>query len=311
MVYTIKEIPCQRKDNGKKLFLTKMTSMATEPGKHIILLHGLTLTQHVWDIEWKDYSVARFLATEGYTVWRLDAGGFGRSERYENGYDCTTDNAVLDVIEAIETIRGNLEIADLKIDIMGWSWGTMVSSRVVARKPDMVRKLVMVAPVTGKSFESFPEENYKTDKEWISYDWVGRLFRYRLTGGDEFAAEKSDVDLSDDDVDFSITERPVAGCAFQNVVHYDMTAARPVGSTIEISCHQEQWLIDGEAITCPAEIIVGTDDIYSTIETTDRLFGQLPEGSELHRMWGAGHGMFFEKDFYKKFQQYVINFLNK
>lgn len=119
------------------------------------------------------------------------------------------------------------------------------------------------------------------------------------------------MDLSDDDVDFSITERPVAGCAFQIVVHYDMTAARPVGSTIEISCYQDQWLIDGEAITCPAAIIVGTDDIYSTIETTDRLFGQLLEGSELHRMWGAGHGMFFERDFYKKFQQHVITFLNK
>lgn len=191
MIYTVNEISYQRKDNGKKLFLTKMMCMVTEPDKHIILLHGLTLTQHVWDIEWKDYSVARFLASEGYTVWRLDAGGFGRSERYENGYDCTTDNAVLDVIEAIETIRDNLGIANLKIDIMGWSWGTMVGSRVAAKRPDLVRKLVMVAPVTGQSFEPFPEENYKTDKEWISYDWVGRLFRYQLRGGDEFAVEKS------------------------------------------------------------------------------------------------------------------------
>lgn len=309
MTFDIKEVPCQRKDNGKKLFLTKCTSMATEPSKHIILLHGLTLTQHVWDIEWKDYSVTRFLATEGYTVWRLDAGGFGRSERYECGWDCTTDNAVLDVITAIETIRDHLGIADLKIDIMGWSWGTMVGSRTAIRKPDMVRRLVMVAPVTGGSFKSYPEGSYKEDKAVISYDWIGRLFRYSLTGGDEIAAEANPQE--GDDVDYVITERPVVGIAFQNVVHYDMTDARAQGSTIEIYYHQDEWLIDGPAILCPSEIIVGTDDVYSTPERIKELYEALPEGSESHTLWGAGHGMFFEKDYYKKFQQFVINFLNK
>lgn len=306
MRYYVEDIPCQRSDNGKKLYLSKMTAMATEPDKHIILLHGLTLTQHVWDIEWKDYSVARFLASEGYTVWRLDTGGFGRSERYENGYDCTTDNAVLDVIEAIETIRKAVKEPELKIDVMGWSWGTMVGSRVAARRPDMVRRLVMVAPVTGHTFESLSEDIYKErDKEWITYDWVGRLFRYKYSGGNELNQ------VEGDDVDFEITERPVSGCAFQNVVRYDMTDARPMGSTIEISCHQDEWLIDGSAISCPTEIVVGTDDIYSNLETVKHLFAQLPEQSECHRLWGAGHGMFFEKDYYKKFQKYVIEFLNK
>lgn len=309
MYYDIKEIPCQRSDNGKKLFLTKTVSQATRSGMHILLLHGLTMTQHVWDVEWKDYSVTRFLASKGYTVWRLDAGGFGRSERYECGWDCDTDNAVLDTIEAIEAMRKEMGIEDLKTDIMGWSWGTMVGSRTAARRPDMVRRLILAAPVTGHTFEPFEEGTWPNDKAPIDYGWAARLFRYQISGGDGISNFKNPI--LEDDIDFNITEAPVVGMEFRNIVKYDMTDARPLGSTVEIYYNADKWLIDGPSIPCPTLLIAGTDDNYNTPELMAELLETLPEGSERVVLWGAGHGMFFEKDYYHDFQNNVLAFLTK
>ena len=49
------------------------------------MIHGVTYSSHEFDINYKDYSLVRFLTGEGYAVWRLDIAGFGQSEElYEH-----------------------------------------------------------------------------------------------------------------------------------------------------------------------------------------------------------------------------------
>ena len=90
--------------------------------------------------------MVRFLAKNGYTVWRVDIGGYGLSEEYEDGFDVTTENAAKDIITALEEICRLQGVK--KVDLLGWSWGCMTTAKVGEYRPDLVNKLVWI----GNSF---------------------------------------------------------------------------------------------------------------------------------------------------------------
>ncbi|MBQ1617386.1 MAG: hypothetical protein II086_09025, partial [Ruminococcus sp.] len=73
--YSLINIPISR--NGVELHLDCMTVKDSSPQKNILLTHGVTYSSHEFDVDYKDYSLARRLAREGYAVWRLDIAGFG------------------------------------------------------------------------------------------------------------------------------------------------------------------------------------------------------------------------------------------
>lgn len=303
MKYKVDVVPCKRADNGKELYLTKYSRPASEPQKNILCLHGLTFSQHVFDIDFKDYSVARFLAKEGYHVWCLDAGGHGRSERYENGFDVNTESASKDVVTAIETI--NQEMGTEQIDLLGWSWGSMTTSMAAGLRPELVRKLVLVGLITGGTMPALPTFAFPDDKLPISYEFAARLFRHTKAASGAVSAD------ADDSIDYDITQPEIVNLQMHNLFRYDLIEDKPMGPNIDVMCAGDKWLIDGDAIKCPTLLMKGTDDIYSSEERVEELLKKLPEGSEKCIVRGGGHGFFYEKDYYKKFQSVVLDFLNK
>ena len=64
MRYNFSEHDLHRKDNGKRLYFTKCDCPASFADKNILLVHGLTYTQHVFDLNYKDYSVVRYRSGE-------------------------------------------------------------------------------------------------------------------------------------------------------------------------------------------------------------------------------------------------------
>ena len=74
---------------------------------------------HVYDIDYADYSLVRFLAREGYAVWRLDIAGIGQSEAVSDGFMPDPDYAAEDIGAAVEEIV-RITGQD-KIDLLGWS----------------------------------------------------------------------------------------------------------------------------------------------------------------------------------------------
>ena len=72
--------------NGIALHLDRVSAEGTASQKSILLIHGVTYSSHEFDIDYKDYSLVRKLAREGYDVWRLDIAGFGQSESVPDGF---------------------------------------------------------------------------------------------------------------------------------------------------------------------------------------------------------------------------------
>lgn len=65
MRYECEQVELKRKDDGKNLYLTKFWCPASWQDKNILMVHGLTYTQHVFDMKYKDYSVCEYFAKNG------------------------------------------------------------------------------------------------------------------------------------------------------------------------------------------------------------------------------------------------------
>ena len=141
--YTYVEYPLERA--GVSLHLDQVSVEGMETDRNILLIHGVTYSSHEFDINYKDYSLVRFLAREGYHVWRLDIAGFGQSGDVEDGFLPDSDYAAEDIHAAVEKI---CEVSGQdKTDLLGWSWGTVTTSRFAAKYPEHIGKLVLYAPI--------------------------------------------------------------------------------------------------------------------------------------------------------------------
>ena len=119
--YDYAVLPLER--NGYKLHFDCMKRAGTTPKKNILLVHGLTYSSHEFDVNYGDYSLARFLADQGYAVWRLDVAGYGQSQAVEDGFLPNSDYAAEDVAAAAAAVVKMS--GEKKIDVLGWSWGTV------------------------------------------------------------------------------------------------------------------------------------------------------------------------------------------
>ncbi|MBP5621595.1 MAG: alpha/beta fold hydrolase, partial [Thermoguttaceae bacterium] len=141
--YRYLEYPLERA--GIALHLDRVFVEGTEPEKEILLIHGLTYSSHEFDVDYRDYSLVRKLAREGYGVWRLDIAGYGRSGEVDDGFLPDADYAAEDIRAAVEKIVE--QTGREQIDILGWSWGTITVGRYLATRPNRIRKAVLYAPV--------------------------------------------------------------------------------------------------------------------------------------------------------------------
>lgn len=276
------------KREGILLHLNRVTKEGTSTNKNILLIHGVTFSTHIFDVNYEDYSLVKFLAKEGYNVWSLDVAGYGESEKVNNGFMPDSNYAAEDVNAAINKI---CELSnENKIDVMGWSWGTVVSSRCVIKYPKHVKKLVLYAPILngiGKHniVESFHHNTYECAIEDFQ----------KLTNGK---------------IDYSIVDPMVVNTFVSNVWKYDKEFS-PNGGRRDISIDCSNKLISLENITIPTMIICGNKDPYLNYESINSSLDYLPVGSKLEIINGGSHVAHIEKPFYKDFQSKLINFCKR
>lgn len=285
-------IDLARKDNGKKLFFTKFDCPASWDNKNVLMVHGLTYTQHVFDIKYKDYSFCEFLAKNGWTVWSLDLGGYGRSEEYEDGFEVTTENAAKDILTAVEEICALQKVE--KIPVLGWSWGTMTTSLASIMDNTHISRILWLGPFLGGVF---PPAEVTEPFTYLNYSYITRVFQY----------------LGDDDmeVDLDTVEPEILGMWVDHVLKIDGMHGRPNGGNREILGMGDKWSVDIPAVPVPVCIITGDNDFYVNIDRVYYAAEHLPEGSELHHYHGAGHCMYLEKDYYQRCHNDVLNFIEK
>jgi pimeloyl-ACP methyl ester carboxylesterase len=149
---------------GIELFVRnkRPTGVETFPSNRIVLfVHGITFpSESTFDLSLDGLSWMDYIAQAGYDVYLVDVRGYGGSTRPaamseppdRNPPIATLTEAVDDVDAAVNFIlrRRNVE----RINLIGWSWGTVVMGRYTATYSEKVDRLVLYAPVWQRKTES-------------------------------------------------------------------------------------------------------------------------------------------------------------
>jgi pimeloyl-ACP methyl ester carboxylesterase len=130
-------------------------SMSTySPEKTVLYVHGATYpSETAFDLRLDGFSWMDYIARAGYDVWLVDVRGYGASTRppamdqpaNANPPFGTTADAVKDVGAAVDHILKKRGLQ--KLNLIGWSWGTVTMASYTAQNNAKVNKLVLYAPV--------------------------------------------------------------------------------------------------------------------------------------------------------------------
>jgi pimeloyl-ACP methyl ester carboxylesterase len=144
-------------DPGIKLFVReKMAEGNTRfTDENVVLfLHGATAPSTCdFDLSYKDYSWADWMAKRGYVVYMGDYRNYGYSsretamdERAAKNQPLTRSYLALRDIEAmISYIKARRGVK--KVTLIGWSWGAMTAGYYASLHSENIHKLVLYAPL--------------------------------------------------------------------------------------------------------------------------------------------------------------------
>ena len=286
VTYSYSEYSLDR--SGIPLHLDCMKVANAEPEDNILLMHGSTYSSHEFDINYEDYSLVRRLAREGYAVWRLDIAGYGQSGEVVDGLMPDTAYAAEDIRAAMEWISS--ETGQDKIDLLGWSWGTMTTGLYAAEYPEHLDKLVLYAPILAGIGEMEITEPFNHN------DWAG--------AAEDFQTKE------DGSFDLEVTDPVFIEMWCSSCWHYDGDSS-PNAWRKDALVSEDSVLIDLTKITAPTLVICGDKDPYLNMDLVKTSTDLLPEGSELKVIPGGSHIVMYEKNCYREFQDSVAAFLTE
>jgi pimeloyl-ACP methyl ester carboxylesterase len=122
--------------------------------KTVLYVHGATYpSSTAFDLSLDGQSWMDYIARRGYDVWLVDVRGYGYSSRpaimeqpaNANPPFATTAEAARDVGAAVDHILKKRGIQ--KLNLIGWSWGTVTMALYTSQNNAKVNKLVLYAPV--------------------------------------------------------------------------------------------------------------------------------------------------------------------
>jgi pimeloyl-ACP methyl ester carboxylesterase len=127
---------------------------AFSPEKTVLYVHGATYpSATAFDLKLDGTSWMEYIARAGYDVWLVDVRGYGHSTRPAamdqppgaNPPFATTAEAARDVGAAVDHILRKRGIQ--KLNLIGWSWGTVTMALYTSQNNAKVNRLVLYAPV--------------------------------------------------------------------------------------------------------------------------------------------------------------------
>ncbi len=120
----------------------------------LLYVHGATYpAETAFDLELNGLSWMDYIARHGYDVYLVDVRGYGKSTRppqmdqppQQNEPIARTEAAVRDVGTAVDFILKRRAVP--KLDLLGWSWGTVTMGWYTTQHNERVQKLVLLAPL--------------------------------------------------------------------------------------------------------------------------------------------------------------------
>lgn len=129
-------------DNHPMVLWHKRPSNNISETKQILLLHGRTwssLPDFDLQVKGEKLSLMDNLVELGFSVWALDARGYGETKRDHSGWN-NPNKAARDVKNTIKWIERKTSI---KPTLFGWSYGSMVSQLVVQKYPNIAKSVIL------------------------------------------------------------------------------------------------------------------------------------------------------------------------
>ncbi len=276
---------------GIKVMLTYMRTDRPSKGA-VVLMHGAgSPSSSIWDLNFEDYSVMRRLACEGFDSYALDARGFGGSDKppaAPSGQPVAVRavDVMSDMRAAVAFARQTSKLA--QVDVVGWSWGCVVSGMYAGLHPDDVRRLLLFAPVYDRKWKS---RHAKTSK-WKALD-KQLFYKYH----DPKRERREVLDLHVQQL-FQYAE-PDGRLRISNGPYFDIYG--PEGPV---------W--DPANVRAPTCVLRGDADRASKAEAAQRLTAALANTGHTEHIVLPGAGHFaFRTLRYRAFQDAVVNFLTK
>jgi pimeloyl-ACP methyl ester carboxylesterase len=120
----------------------------------VLFVHGATYNcESGFDLPLNGISWIDYVAQRGWDVYIMDLRGYGRSTRppemnkpaAENPPIVNTDVAVKDVAAVVDHIIARRGVP--RINLLGWSWGTVIMGGYTAKNNSKVERLILYAPL--------------------------------------------------------------------------------------------------------------------------------------------------------------------
>ena len=122
------------------------------PKGHIVLHHGRTwssLPDFDLQVPGEELSLMDGFNAKGYSVWAVDARGYGETPRDSSGWN-TPDKATRDLANVLDWLVAQ---SGEPVHVWGWSYGSMIAQLAAQRFPEQFASLTLfgypVNPNTG------------------------------------------------------------------------------------------------------------------------------------------------------------------
>lgn len=270
---------------GIELFLrNKRPENLTQfrPERTVLYIHGSTQpSETVFDLQIDGQSWADRIAARGFDVWLVDVRGYGRSTRPESFRRPATESqpfgttaeAVRDLGSAVDHIRRQRNID--RLNLIGWSWGTVITGAYTAANPDRVARLVLLGPPWTEQPPAQAPAHQPAVGAW--QEWTAETGLRRIQAGvPEGEAERL----------FPAAWRSLWERELQ-AAHADATGTPPRFRTPAgvLADGRQYWgagrpFYDPARIVAPTLIVVGDWDALTPLPQSQALFARLTAAAE-------------------------------
>ena len=287
--------------------LERRGSSSTRRPPPILLVHGATFGVMLFDLPVPGYSLIDELARSGRTVYALDIRGYGYSLNggvmdappHAHPPFARLKDAVRDIEAAVAFILAREQIP--AVDIVGFSWGTVVAACYAAQCPHHVARLALYAPLYAEVNEMWrtrigdPNDRARIDP---------RIGAYRLvTLADVVQRWNKDIGSADhathrEDGLPEVIFDALAALDPDSGLHVPAAFRSPTGALADlISVFNGRPLYDPAKITMPTLLVRGANDTTSTDSDSKRLLANIASPRKSYQVIAPGsHFLCVEKN---------------
>ena len=257
---------------GPSIYVVRKAPSQQKPTKVVLLIPWVKSGSTVYNLPIKGYNLMDYLVAKGFVAYAVDHRSYGESTKTSgldvNGDNCGQDmKAVADFIEAKENVD--------KVNVVGLSFGTVVSVSLAANYPEEVERMVLM----GLPYEKVNEKSQAV---------VDKLAHMAETGTTFIPSNPVTAKGLWYKYDENVLQK------FVDIVE-KRTPEIPTGPFIDARDARHAKYIP--MIKCPTLFMYGEYEVFADLEDAMNCFKDCGAEKKAYMLMGnASHGLVLEKN---------------